>query len=38
MKQSTKPVDRSGLEDVVEYVLALALIVLFIALLISRGG
>lgn len=38
MKQSTKPIDRSSLEDVVEYVLALVLIVLFIAVLISRGG
>lgn len=38
MKQSTKPIDRSWLEDVVEYVLALALIVFFIAVLISRQG
>lgn len=38
MKQSTKSVDRSWLEDVVEYVLALALIVFFIAVLIARGG
>ena len=37
MKQSTKPIDRSWLEDVLEYVIALALIVISIAVLISRG-
>jgi hypothetical protein len=37
MKPSTKLIDRLGLEDVVEYVIDLALIVFFIAVLIARS-
>ena len=38
MKHSPAPIDRSWIQDVLEYVLALSLIVIFIAVLISRVG
>jgi hypothetical protein len=38
MKHSPTPIDRSWIEDVLEYLFALALIVLFVAVFIARGG
>ena len=38
MKHPSTPIDRSWLEDVLEYLFALALMVLFVAVFIAQGG